>query len=345
MPLLELSERKKQILSTIVRTYVQTGEPVGSKALCDSLGGISSATIRNEMSFLAENGYLAQPHTSAGRIPTNRAYRLYIDDLMPRRAPSEALMAQIRRMLPDSSADSQRALLSAVGALSKATGCAALITSQVSSGTLIHKIELIPMSFNRALLVLVTSSGAVISRMYSFSVTLTGELIGRFLTLAEENLIGKELNSIQPATLQTIVAGAGEFALELTEPVFALGEIIEEVGKSTLTLVGETRLLSHPGITLSKAHELFELFSGGDEILAMLDAWGKESGVILGGDTSYTALDRSSLVLAKYSVGNATTGYIGIIGPTRMDYDSILPGIEYFAHLLSADTQQKKGLI
>ena len=343
---MELSERKKQILATIVRTYVQTGEPVGSKALCDSLGGISSATIRNEMSYLAENGYLTQPHTSAGRIPTNRAYRLYIDDLMPRRAPSEALMAQIRRMLPDSSADSQRAVLSAVSALSKATGCAALITAQTSSGTLIHKIEFIPMGFNRALMVLVTSAGAVISRMYSFSNNLTGELISRFLNLVEDNLLGKELCSVQPATLQTIVAGAGEYAFELTEPVFALGEIIEEVGKAKLQLVGETRLLSHPGITLSKAHEMFELFSGGEEVLAMLDAWGKESGVILGGDTSYSALDRSSLVLSKYSVGNATTGYIGIIGPTRMDYDSILPGIEYFAHLLSTtDKEHTKGLI
>ena len=343
---MELTERKKQILATIVRTYVQTGEPVGSKALCDAMGGISSATIRNEMSYLAENGYLTQPHTSAGRIPTNRAYRLYIDDLMPHRAPSEALMAQIRRMLPDSSADSQRAVYSAVSALSKATGCAALITAQTSSGTLIHKIELIPMGFNRALLVLVTSTGAVISRMYSFSVTLTGELISRFLSLAEDHLLGRELSSIQPATLQTIVAGAGAFAFELTEPISALGEIIEEVGQAKLQLVGETRLLSHPGITLSKAHEMFELFSGGAEVLAMLDAWDKDSGVILGGDTSYAALDRSSIVLSKYNLGGATTGYIGIIGPTRMDYDSILPGIEYFARLISEnDAQHSKGLI
>lgn len=342
---MELSERKKQILATIVRTYVQTGEPVGSKALCDSLGGVSSATIRNEMSYLAENGYLTQPHTSAGRIPTNRAYRLYIDSLMPKKLPNEALRAQLQSLLPDPSADGERALYAAASALSKATGCAALFTMQADSGTLIHKIELIPMGPSRALMVLVTSAGAVISRMCSFGVTLTGELISRFLSLVEDNLLGQELSSVQPATLQTIVAGAGSYALELTEPVSALGQLIEEVDKAKLQLVGETRLLSHPGITLSKAHELFELFSGGDEVLAMLDAWDKESGVILGGDTAYSALDRSSLVLAKYAMGT-TTGYIGIIGPTRMDYDSLLPGIEYFARLLGEfNSQQRKGLI
>ncbi len=342
---MELSERRKQILTTIVQTYVQTGEPVGSKTLCDTLGGISSATIRNEMGFLAENGYLTQPHTSAGRIPTNRAYRLYIDNLMPKKLPGDGVMAQIREMMPDPSTDGERAIYQAVQALSKATGCAALFTVKADEGTLIHKVELIPMAPNRALVVIVTSSGAVVSRAYNFALTLTSDLISRFVALAEENLVGQELSSIQPATLQTVVARAGQYALELTEPIAALGEIIEELASAKLQLVGETRLLSHPGVTLSKAHELFELFSRGDEVLAMLDAWDKESGVILGGDTAYTALDRSSLILAKYAMGT-TSGYIGIIGPTRMNYEKLLPCIYYFARLLGEfNSDQLKGMI
>ena len=333
---MELTDRKQQILSTIVKAYVMTGEPVGSKALCESLGGISSATIRNEMSYLAEHGYLTQPHTSAGRIPTDRAYRLYIDRLMPRHSLSESERSHVQRLMPGSLGDSEQGVRSALHALSNATRCAAIITTQVASGTLIHRVELIPMGLGRALVVLVTSTGAVRSRLFGFSGQLTAAVINRFLELVENQLIGCELSLVHPATLQTLAAGAGEYALVLTPLIAALGELIEEASRSRLELVGETRLLSLGGLTLSKAHELFELFSRGDEVLAMLDAWGKESGVIIGGDTSYTALERSSLVLSRYKLGNTRSGYVGIIGPTRMDYEFILPCIEYFAQLLGS---------
>ncbi len=337
---MELSQRRQQLLAIIVKTYIMTGEPVGSKALCESLGGISSATIRNEMSYLVECGYLAQPHTSAGRIPTNLAYRCYIDSLMPKRRLTDAERNAIERMMPIGITDSEQGIHMAINALSQATRCTALISTQTATSNLIHRVEVIPMGLGRALVVLVTSTGAVRSRMFAFSGQLTVSIIERFLKLTEQELIGRELGSIHPATLQTIAASAGEFALMLTPLISALGELIDEAGRSKLEIAGETRLLANSGISLSKAHELFELISSGDEVLALLDAWGKESGVILGSDTSYTALDRSSIVLSRYNIGDTRTGYVGIIGPTRMDYEQILPCIEYFTRLLDSSNEQ-----
>ena len=332
---MELSDRKKKILATVVRSYILTGEPVGSKALCEILGGVSSATIRNDMSELAELGYLTQPHTSAGRIPTARTYRMYVDSLMKKHTLTDAERQKISSLLPDGAEDSDRILRMAAKSLSGATGCTALATSQTDAGTLLHRVEFIPMGPSMALIVLVTSTGEVRSRMFRLDCLLTNQLSERFTGLVEKELIGREISGIHPAELQTLAASS-EYALELTPLIWALGELIEETGESRLEIAGETRMLSYADISAGKAREIFELLSRREEVLALLDTWGGESGVIIGGDTSLDALDRSSMVLARYRMGDAHTGYIGVIGPMRMDYDMLLPGIEYFASLLSA---------
>lgn len=343
---MELSERKKKILATVVQSYIASGEPIGSKALCDTLGGVSSATIRNDMSELAELGYLVQPHTSAGRIPTAMSYRLYVDRLMKRHTLTRKEREHIESFLPDGAQDGDRILRIAARALSAATGCTALATAQASSGTLLHRVELIPMVSGNVLIVLVTSTGEVHSRMFSLPCALTEQMSRRFIELVTDNLIGQRISQIHPASLQTL-AVKSEFALELTPLIWALGELIEETGEARLEISGEAGLLSCSEYSLSRAREILELFSSSDEICALLDAWNCDSGVIIGADTSYSALDRSSLVLARYRMGDAQTGYIGVIGPMRMDYADLLAGIEYFACLVSNHSQRyerMKGL-
>ncbi len=343
---MELSERKKRILATVVQSYIMNGEPVGSKALCDILGGVSSATIRNDMSELAELGYLAQPHTSAGRIPTAQSYRLYIDRLMTKHTLTPQERERIDSLLPDGAQDGDRILRVAAQSLSLATGCAAFATTQTAAGTLIHRVELIPMVSGNVLLVLVTSTGEVRSRMFNLPCVLTEQMSHRFIELVSASLIGRRISDIHPATLQTL-AVSSEFALELSSLIWALGELIEETGEARLETAGETRLMSCPEFSLSKAREILELTSRPDEMCALLDSWDKESGVIIGSDTSFSSLDRTSLVLARYRMGDAQTGYIGVIGPMRMDYDTLLPGIEYFASLISthsAASESMKGL-
>ncbi len=340
---MELSERKKKILATVVQSYIASGEPIGSKALCDILGGVSSATIRNDMSELSELGYLAQPHTSAGRIPTAQSYRLYIDRLMQRRPLTSEEREQLDSLLPEGALDGDRMLRIAARALWAATGCTAFATTQTASGTLIHRVELIPMVSGNVLLVLVTSTGEVRSRMFSLPCLLTEQMSNRFIKLVSDSLIGRQISDIHPAALQTL-AVSSEFALELTPLIWALGELIEETGEARLELAGEPRLMSYPEFSLQKAREILELASRPDEICALLDAWDKDSGVIIGSDTSFSALKGTSLVLARYRIGEAKTGYIGVIGPMRMDYGTLLPGMEYFAGLISANSGASESM-
>lgn len=343
---MELSERKQRILATVVQSYIASGEPVGSKALCDILGGVSSATIRNDMSELSELGYLTQPHTSAGRIPTAQSYRLYIDRLMKKHIFTPAEREQIDSLLPDGMQDGDRMLRIAARALSAMSGCTAMATTQTAAGTLIHRVELIPMISGNVLLVLVTSTGEVRSRMFSLPNVISEQMSRRFIQLVSDTLIGQRISDIHLATLQTL-AVSSEFALELSPLIWALGELIEETGEAKFELAGETRLMSCNEFSLQKARDILELLSRPDEICALLDTWDKESGVIIGSDTSFSALEHTSLVLARYRLGDAKTGYIGVIGPMRMDYGTLLPGTEYFASLISTHSvagESMKGL-
>ena len=346
---MELSNRKKALIALIVKGYNDTGEPVGSKALCETLGNISSATIRNEMSDLTELGYLSQPHTSAGRVPTAKAYRLYIDSLMVKHNLTVAERGLIDSLLPSRVDDYEQALRTAIRALSDATRCAALVTSEADSGTLIHRIELIPMGSYAALLVVLTSTGMVSSRMIRLRSQLNPALSERFINITNAELVGTEMKSLHPAALQTLVASAGDYALELAPLMSALANLISSACEAQLEVTGETKLLNYSEFPVSKMREIFDILSRRDEIITLLDMRAGDAGVILGEDTSYEALSMASMIVAKYHMNTARSGYIGVIGPVRMDYERIIPSIEYFAQSLGAlalgQTSSMKGLI
>lgn len=340
-----LTARKESILSSIVRNYIRTGEPMGSKSLCEELGGVSSATIRNEMSELDTLGYLAQPHTSAGRIPTDRAFRLYVDKLMEPHRLTEREREYLDSLIPDPNGDANLVLRRAAKALAELTRCAAVLTQEPDDDTRIHKIELIPMGNYTALLVLVTTTGAVHSRMFRFSASLSPELIDRFMVLAESRLIGTEVAAVQPAMLQTLVASAGELALELTPLISAFADLVSESSEARLELTGQSNLLMCGEFSPMRVREILDLFLRGDEVLTMLDVWHQDSGIILGSDTAYEALECSGMVVSRYRLPNRRTGYLGILGPLRMDYAVMLPSICYIADALgsAADGDHRKG--
>lgn len=329
---MELSTRKENILASIVRSYIRTGDPVGSKALCEELGSVSSATIRNEMSELSEMGFLDQPHTSAGRVPTEQAFRFYIDRLMKRRDLTEQEKLAIESLIPVGDGDLEHALHRASAALSRATRCVSIVTSEADRGTLIHKVELIPLSRHSALIVLVTSTGVVKNRLFRFPEQLSSELISRFFRLVQDELVGTDIAAWHPAAIQTVAAKGG---VELSELLSAVGELISECAESRLELSGQSNLLSFDGFSAHRARQFFDLFARRDEVISMLDMWNRDAGVIFGADTSYSALEQSSLVVSRYRIGNAQTGYVGLIGPLRMDYELLLPSIKYFADKLN----------
>ena len=240
----------------------------------------------------------------------------------------------LNMLLPDSNFDKKQAVKFAASALSQATKCTTLVTDETDKQTKVQKVEAVLINSSTVLLMLITSNSNVISRTYRFSTLITDEILDAFLHLVNSEIAGELICDIQPAFLQTVVANSGQYALDVAPLISQLSELITEAGECKLELFGEANLLSCADYSVINAKEIFSLLTRRDEVLNLLEIWDKNSGVILGADTPYKALQNASLVLSKYSLGGSQ-GYIGIIGPTRMDYDSIVPSIEYFADKLS----------
>lgn len=333
---MELTPRKREILAAIIKTYIRTGEPVGSKALVATLDtGLSSATLRNEMSELSELGYLEQPHTSAGRIPTSAGYRLYVTQLMRRSGLSGKAKQDIDGILKGLSNDPEQMVDMAAEALSDFIGLPALSATLSNEDAYVRRAELLPMGKRSALMVVITSDGVSRTRICRTEQELTPELLSRFDRLAAVRVVGTELSQFHPAFLQTLAAEAGDCAFAMLPLLSELFRMVGEICEAKLNVQGESHLLAFNELE-RHAKQLLELISRQDAILAILSGLHDPVCVVFGDDTSIDALRPSSIVMARYQKGQKDMGRIGIIGPVRMEYEQVIPNIEYFAAKLGA---------
>ena len=330
---MELNGRKRAILSAIIRAYAENGEPIGSKALCDMLDfSVSSATLRNEMSDLCELGYLEQPHTSAGRIPTVLGYKLYISDLMSRDSLSGDMKLIIDSMLDGVSGEVGDITARAGQILSELTGLPVITTSVASEHDTVKKIELVPMGRRSLLAILITSKGLFKNRICRVSADIEADLLQKFYAICNGYIIGKPLLGLSPTYIQQVIALAGDLAL-----MGLIGDIFDMIGdikRSSLTLRGESNLFrcySRDG----EVQRAMELLSQKDVMLSLLNQIDSPVGVLFGGDTQISELHPATLVVARYSHDGHELGKIGVIGPTRMSYDRVIPSLEYFASKMS----------
>lgn len=337
---LELSNRKKIILSEIVKAHIAHGEPVGSKFLSQTTGlGVSSATLRNEMSELCEMGYLEQPHTSAGRVPTAAGYRMYVNGLLDNTNLSPPMQASIDRAIEKVSGDPENITASAGQVLSELTGFATAIMTIPEDNAFIKRVELLPMGKRMALMVLVTSDGVARSRICRTGEVLTTTAIKVFDRIVAVDIVGKELNDFGGAVLQTIAAKMGDQVLTLMPLITTLFEMIEVVRSSELNLKGEANLYSAYQKD-GDARRLVEFITRRDALLSILSEVPDPVSVIFGDDCGIEELKPSSMVVAKFGGGENRMGRIGIIGPTRMAYEDLIPSITYFAKQLGKILEQ-----
>lgn len=337
---MELTPRKKIILSAIVKAHIAHGEPVGSKLLCQITDlGLSSATIRNEMSDLCEMGYLEQPHTSAGRVPTAAGYRLYVSELLGKDSLSAPMQASIDRAIRKVAGDPENLTAMAGQALSDLTGFPAVSMTIPEAGAYVRRVELLPMGRRMALLVLITSDGIARSRICRTSEALTETAIAAFDRIAAADIVGRELTECSGVFLQTVAAKTGEHALTLMPLLSVLFEMIEQVCHSELDLKGESNLYSFYHKE-SDARKLVELISRRDVIQSILSEISDPVSVVFGDDCGIEALRPSSMVVAKFGGGENRVGRIGVIGPTRMAYEDLIPSISYFAKQLGKVLEQ-----
>lgn len=329
---MELGERKQKILAAIIDAYIRTGEPVGSKALAEMLDhAVSSATIRNEMAELSAMGYLEQPHTSAGRIPTAPAFRLYIDKLMRRRPLSEEVRRDIDDMLEGSASDPERLIGEASQALAAATGCAAVTTTPSEEGAAIRRIEVLRVSPRSAALLLMTNSGVLRSRVCRFDFDMESSALEALANALEDNFAGRALTSVGLPQVQSLLVSLGEHGLACAPALTAFYDLVQESAEAEVMLTGQLNLLQHPDYELERARSLLGFLARRELLADMLASHPGGLRVVLGSESPRPELDGSSIIVTRYSLGDKADGSIGIIGPLRMDYAAAIPRLEYFA--------------
>ena len=301
--------------------------------MCDMLDfTLSSATLRNEMSDLCHLGYLEQPHTSAGRIPTVLAYKLYIDNLMKRDAVSGDMKLIIDSMLSNISGGVDDIALSASQILSELTGMP-VITSRIADlSDRVKRVAFMPLGAKAILIVLMTENGIVKSTSLRCDINSNPQIIEQLRNLCEEHIVNKPLISLTKTYLQQLITFTDDISIiSLIAPLF---ELIEDSKSSKIILRGESKLFrccNHDG----EVFRLFELLSQKELMLSLFSSVESPIGVLFGNDTDINELKPTTIVLAKYGTAEHTLGQIGIIGPTRMSYERLIPSLEYFAKKMS----------
>lgn len=333
-----ISERKKKILAAVVDEYIRTAEPVGSKAIAQS-GELncSSATIRNELAELVSMGYLEQPHTSAGRVPTPMGYRIYVNELMEKQKlsleESEELNLRLNQRLQELDAT-----ISDVSRLaSQLTDYPALALTAKSAVT-VRRVDLIYVDANTFIIVLTLSSSVAKSKLVHLPVSVDQGMVQRLSSLFNAGFTGITEEQITPLLIRSTERAADDTAgLSAVISAFVI-ETLTEANTPSSFVSGENRLLSQPEFRdPDKAHRLMSYLSGGGHILPSAESL-QDSGevrVLIGPENVAEELKDSSVVIASYDAGDNTRGLIGVVGPTRMDYSTVAAKLSFLAASLS----------
>ena len=326
-----LGERKKQVLKMITESYIRSGEPIGSKAIVEQLdNAVSSATIRNDMAELSLMGLLEQPHTSAGRIPTVLGFRVYIDQLIPRRELDDVGRREIDALLMSCAHDPEKMVDTVSKTLAEETRCAAISTTPYEQNALIHRIELISMSAFAAAVILMTRSGTVRNRVVRFDLAVDGETLERVAIKLRKRFIGASLADVNMVQMQGVMTALGMDGFTCAPVLSAFAELSEEMARSELLLSGQMNLLQCHELTQENAHNILQFLMQREQLSRMLADHSGGLRVLLGAESPRPELVGSGIIVARYAGGNSS-GSIGVIGPLRMDYARWIPRIEYLA--------------
>ena len=332
---MELTPRKQQVLKAIIKSYIETGDPVGSKILTELLENApSSATLRNEMSELCELGLLKQPHISAGRIPTVGGLKVYVNHLMSDSKVSDDTVNFIDNFMSEITCEPESIPAQAAKALSSLTGLPAIACVITNRSPKIKRIELLPVSRASYMLLIITDDGRARNRIFRISSNLSDELLDVFNKVCETRIKRKNLDNLTLGYMQTVIAEVGLYSLELMPVFTAVFEMAAEIEEKSVHLSGENALYNVSGDE-TKAAKLISLIKSRDPFINILEKIGDNGGVLFGIDTGYKELANDTIIAAKFSSADNYTGYIGVIGPTRMSYENILPDTLYTAKKLT----------
>ena len=335
---LELTERKKKVLRAIVDLYIRTAEPVGSKAIAEMPDmSYSSATIRNEMADLLAMGYLEQPHTSAGRVPSAAGYRLYVDELMADYRLSMDETRSINDAIEEKMQRVDKMVEKVAKLVSQATDLPAISVASRRGGATVKRFELILAGSGSFILVVMLSNDEVVNKLIKLPLNVEDADLKLLSAVLNATMTGLSPDEFTPSLMERVMSSAGNAATLVPVIVEFTTDTLRRQESTNMAVAGHVRLLDQPEYrNIDRAQKV--LTSLDEDALSNLPAVMQNANgtkVLVGPENVSEELKDTSVVMTKFDIGDGLQGMIGVVGPTRMDYAKVTARLSYFAESLS----------
>jgi heat-inducible transcriptional repressor len=334
-----MDERAQILLRILVDRYIRDGQPVGSRTLSRASGlDLSPATIRNIVSDLEELGFVSSPHTSAGRVPTSKGYRFFVDTLIKLTPPKGEELLRFSQSLNEAAGNPQALALSVSNLLSAVTSLAGVVTVPRRAQTALRQIEFLPLSGHRVLAILVVNDREVQNKILNVRRDFGADELKRASNFLNEHFGGRTLTQVRELLLGELKSTRASMNALMVEAIEMAQKVFPEVEpEPELVVAGETNLMGADQVAdVERLKSLFEAFGRQRDILHLLDQSMNAEGVqiFIGHESGYQLLDSYSIVAAPYVSEDDTMGVLGVIGPTRMAYERVIPIVDIAAKLL-----------
>ncbi|HLQ12999.1 MAG TPA: heat-inducible transcriptional repressor HrcA [Steroidobacteraceae bacterium] len=346
-----LNERAQHLLRVLVQSYIREGQPVGSRALSRDSGlSLSSATIRNVMADLEDLGFVSSPHTSAGRVPTDRGYRFFVDALLRAELPAaeNAELKDLREQLDASHEGTKELVAAASQLLSRITNLAGLVTMPLAPAATLTQIEFVGLAEQRVLVILVFNDREVQNRIIQLERHYSPEELRRAANVLNEHCRNRSLSQVHAELLRQLRETHASINQVMLDAISMAQQVCAQSGAQEgieYVIAGETNLMGLAELSsVDKLKRLFEAFTEKRDILHLLDQSLRADGVqiFIGHESGYQILDDCSVITAPYSTGGGVAGVLGVIGPTRMAYERVIPIVDITARLLGSALNSRR---
>ncbi|MFC4103999.1 heat-inducible transcriptional repressor HrcA [Paenibacillus xanthanilyticus] len=321
-----LTERQRMILNAIIDDYIRSAEPVGSRSISKRGDvGFSAATIRNEMADLEELGFLEQPHTSAGRVPSTKGYRYYVDHLVKLGEVNDSDLTKIRSFFTEKMTQMEEVIQHAATILSSLTNYTSIVLGPESYANSLKHFQLVPISDDAAVAIIVTNTGHVENRTISIPPDMSMSDIERAVNILNTKLIGVPLIRLKAKMHTEVGQELGRYVDQCERLLGVLDDAFNTEDENRVFLSGTTNMLTQPEFKdVDKVKTLLDLFGETPTLMRMFAGQPGGIQVRIGSENSHEAISNCSLITATYSVDGVSAGTIGILGPTRMDYAKVI---------------------
>lgn len=336
-----INERAQYFLKVLIERYIQDGQPVGSRTLARDSGlDLSPATIRNVMSDLEDLGFVVSPHTSAGRIPTVSGYRMFVDSMLSLQPIDERLIAQVQHELELPADLGVGIVQSASKMLSDLTRMAGVVMVPKRNQEKVKQIEFVPLSNTRVLAVIVTSAGEILNRIIETSREFARAELEQLSNYITRHYAGHDLEMVRREVFDEMQTTRADMDRLMAEALTMANQAFSETeSEPDMVVTGQTNLMDFDELAqMDRLRGLFDAFTEKQEILHLLDRCLEADGVqiYIGEESGYQTLKDCSVITAPYEVDDEVIGVLGVVGPTRMAYDRVIPIVDVTAKLLGA---------